>query len=84
MLLHTFKAALLETTAGADLEHNKYVGQFSTIMRALTSKDGDLLSHFDKIDETQDGINNSSLKHILINNHTEVNRKKWRSFTITT
>ena len=29
-------------------------------MRVLTSKDGDIISYFDKIDETQ--INNTSLK----------------------
>ena len=38
-------------------------------MRNITSKDGDLLSHFDKIDEFQDGIGNTSLHHHLINNH---------------
>ena len=45
-----FKEARLRTTGGSDIEYNKFVGQDSTIMRALTSKDGDLLSHFDKID----------------------------------
>ena len=38
-------------------------------MRALTSKDGDLLSHFDKIDESEAEIENTSLHHHLINNH---------------
>ena len=38
-------------------------------MRVLTSKDGDL-SYFDKIDETEVGIHNTTLKHFLINNHT--------------
>ena len=33
------------------------------------SKDEDLLSHFDNIDESQDEINNTSLKHYLVNNH---------------
>ena len=45
-------------------------------MRALTSKDGDLLTHFDNIDETQNGSNNTSLKQMLINSHTEANREK--------
>ena len=54
---------------GSDIEHNKYVGQASTILRALTSKDGVFLSHFDKIDESQAQIQNTSLKHLLINNH---------------
>ena len=38
-------------------------------MRAPTSKDGDLLSHFDKIDESEAEIENISLHHHLINNH---------------
>ena len=45
-----------------------FLGHLSTIMRALTSKDGYLLSHFDNIDETQNGIKNNSLKQMLINN----------------
>ena len=38
-------------------------------MRALTSKDRALLSHFDKSDESEAGIENTSLHHHLINNH---------------
>ena len=41
-LAYCFKEARLSTTGGSDLEHNKYVGQVSTIMRLLTSKDSDL------------------------------------------
>ena len=37
-----FKEARLSTTGGLDLEHHKNVGQTSTIMRYLTSKDEDL------------------------------------------
>ena len=43
-------------------------------MRLVTQKHGDLSSYFDIIDESEDGINDSSLKQILINNHTEANR----------
>ena len=43
-------------------------------MRALTSKDGDLLSYFDNTNETEAGIDDSSLKHMLINNHENVNK----------
>ena len=39
-------------------------------MRLLTQKDGDLSSFFDKIDESEAVISNSSLKHMLINSHT--------------
>ena len=71
-----FKEARLSTTGGSDTEHNKYVGQVSTIMRALTSKDGDLLFHFDKIDESEVEIENTSLHHHLINNHDDVDANK--------
>ena len=64
-----FKEARLSTTRGSDMKHNKFVGQFSTIMRALTSKGWDLLPYFDKIDESRAEIENTSLKHILVNIH---------------
>ena len=38
-------------------------------MRALTSRDGDLLSRFDKNNESEDKNRNTSLKHLPINNH---------------
>ena len=59
-----------------DLEDIKYVGQVSTIMRLLTSKDSDLSSFFDKDGESV--INNDNpLKKILFNNHAqEVNKGK--------
>ena len=38
-------------------------------MRALTSRDGDLLPHFDKIDESESETENTSLHHHPINNH---------------
>ena len=65
---YCFKNASISTTSGSEIEINKYPGVISTIMRVLTSKDGDIISYFDKIDETQ--INNTSLKNRLINNHT--------------
>ena len=45
---YCFTQATLGTTGGGDLEDMKYVGQVSTIMRLLTSKDGDSSSYFDK------------------------------------
>ena len=50
-LAYVFTEARLGTTSCSDLEHNKFVGQISNIMRRLTSKDGDLLSQFDNINE---------------------------------
>ena len=69
-------------TSGSDLEHNKYVGQVSTIMRVLSSKDGDLLSQFDNINEGNGDadFDSTSLKKMLIDNHNiagqEVNKGK--------
>ena len=58
-------------TGGSVIEHNKFCGPISTTMRSLTSKGGDLLSPFDKIDETASQINNNFLTHHLVNNHEE-------------
>ena len=55
-------------TRGKDLEDINYVGQVSTIMRLLTSKDSDLSSFFDKNGKAVINIDNL-LKQILINNH---------------
>ena len=46
-----FKEAPLSTTLGSDIEHNKFCGKVSTIMRVISNKDEDLLSQFDTINE---------------------------------
>ena len=51
------------------------LGNVSTKLRLLTQEDGDLSSYFDKIDETEDGITNSTLKHLLISSHTNDDNK---------
>ena len=71
---YTIHDAIISSSAGVEIEQNKYVGPISTIMRLVTQKDGDLSTSFDIIDESENGINDSSLKQILINNHTEANR----------
>ena len=71
---YTIHDARISTTAGVEIEQNKYVGPISTFMRLVAEKDGDLSTYFHIIDESEDKINNSSLKKILINNHTEANR----------
>ena len=43
-------------------------------MRLVTQKNGDLSTYFDINDENETGIDNSSLKQILINNATAKNR----------
>ena len=63
-LAHAFQGAVLATTSGSILEHIKFVGQISTLIRVLTSKDGDLLSQFDNINEgnTDADFDSTSLK----------------------
>ena len=72
---YCFREAHLSTTEVSDIEHNNYCSQVSTIMRALTSKSGDLLSNFDKINELKTEIENTSLKQHLINNHNVAAKK---------
>ena len=71
---YCFKQATLATTGGMDPEDIKYVGQVSTIMRFLTTKDSDLSSCFDKNGEK--ALNDYNLlKQILTNNPAdEVNK----------
>ena len=61
-----FKKARLITTAGSDLEHTQFTVQYYFIMRALTGKDGDLLSKFDNIIEGNgdNDLNSTSLKNV--------------------
>ena len=80
---YVFQEARLSTST-TDLEHNKYCGQISTIMRLVSSRDGDLLSQFDNINEeiganeaaTSDNIRSTSLSKMLITNHEDANRGK--------
>ena len=46
-----FKEARLGATIGSDIEHNKFCGQVSTIMRPMSNEDGGLSSQFDNINE---------------------------------
>ena len=76
-LAYCLKEARLATTGRSDLEHIKYVGQVSTIMRLLTSKDSDLSSFFDKSGEG--ALNDDCLlKRILINRHIGANKGKYK------
>ena len=83
-LAYVFKEARLSTLT-TNLEHNKYVGPLSTIMRVVSSRDGDLLSHIDNIFEelgvnevaTTVNIQSTSLNKMLFTNHEEdANRGK--------
>ena len=66
---YCYKEAKLSTKGASDIEHNKHCGQVSTNMRLLTSKEGDVLSHFEKIDKSESQIRKTSPKHQLNNNH---------------
>ena len=74
-LAYIFQEGRLSTAAGTEIEHKKNLGNVSTTMRLLTQKVGDLSSYFDKFDETEGGINNSTLKHLLIDSHTNDDNK---------
>ena len=84
---YCFKEARLITSIGSDIEINKFCGQVFTIMRAISNKDGDLLSQFDNIKENDIPVLNrlsdlptqnqsTSRQKMLINNHIDANRGK--------
>ena len=86
-----FKEARLTTSIGGDIEINKFCGQISTIMRAISNKDGDLLSQFDNINEIDIPVlerlanlptQTQSTPHqkMLINNHTDANKGKIKGY----
>ena len=86
-----FKEARLSTTIGSDIEINKFCGQVSTIMRAISNKDGDLLSQFDNINENDipileqlanlpKQIRDTPHQKMLINNHTDANKGKIKGY----
>ena len=46
-----FKEALVSTTHGSVIEHSKFCGQKSTVMKVISNKADDLLSQFDNVNE---------------------------------
>ena len=86
-----FKEARLFISLGSDIEINKFCGQVSTIMRAISNKDGDLVSQFDNINENDitilerladlpPQIRDSPHQKMLINNHTDANEGKIKRY----
>ena len=86
-----FKEARLSTTIGSDIEINKICGQVSTMLRAISNKDGDLLSQFDIINENDIPIlkrlqnvpvqiRSTPHQKKLINNHTDANKGKIKGY----
>ena len=72
-MAYTIHDARISASAGVEIGQ-KNVGLNSTIMRLVTEKYGDLSTYFDVIDESENGNKNSSIKQILIDNHTEANK----------
>ena len=65
-LAYVFSIAML-STRGVKNMNRKLVSHVSTIMILLTSKNGDLKTYLDKIDETQMGLMaQHSIKYLLI------------------
>ena len=88
---YCFKEARLTTSIGGHIEINNFCGQVSTIMRAISNKDGDLLSQFDNINENDIPVLNrladlpvqirdTPHQKVLINNHTVANRCKIKGY----
>ena len=86
-----FKETHLSTTIGSDIEDNKFCGQVSTIVKKISSIDGDLLSQFDKINEIDIPIlsriiylpsrnRSTSHKKLLIDNHIDANKGKFKGY----
>ena len=82
-----FKEARLSTTVGSDIEHDKFCGQVSTIMKVISNKDDDLLSHFGNINDKdipllerladlRPQIRSTPHQKMLIDNHTDANKGK--------
>ena len=86
-----FKEARLSTNIGSDIEHNKFCGQVSTIMKVLSNKDDDLLSQFGNINENDipllerltelpTQIRDTPHQKMLIDNHLDANRGKIKGY----
>ena len=86
-----FKEARLSTTIGSEIEINKFCGQVSTIMRAISNNDGDLLSQFDNNNESDipilerladlpPQIRDSPHQKMLVSNHTDAYKGKIKGY----
>ena len=86
-----FKEARLSTTIGSDIEHNKFCGQVSTIMKVLSNKDDDLLSQFGNINEIDIPLlerltdlppqfRSTPHQKMLIDNHHDANKGKIKGY----
>ena len=85
------KEARLSTTLGSDIEHNKFCGQISTIMKVVSNKDDVFLSQFGNINENDipllerladlpPQIRSTPHQKMLIDNHTDANKGKIKGY----
>ena len=76
---------------GSDIEHNKFCGQISTVMKVISNKDEDLLSQFGNINENDipllerlvdlpPQIRGTPHQKMLIDNHTDANKGKIKGY----
>ena len=83
--------ARLGTTIGSDIENNTFCGQVSTIMRAISNKDGDLLSQLDnknkkditipeRLEDLPVQTRETPHQKMLINNHTDANNGRIKGY----
>ena len=86
-----FKEARLSSTFGSDFEHNKFCGQISTIMKVISNKNDDLLSHFGKIKgndipllerlaDLPPQIRSTPHQKLLIDNYTDPDKGKIKGY----
>ena len=86
-----FKEARFCTTICSDIEINKFCGQVSTIMKVISSKDGDLSSQFDNDNENDipilerlavlpPQIRSPPHQKMLIDIHTDANKGKIKGY----
>ena len=86
-----FKECRLSTTTGSDIEHNKFCGQVSNIMKMISNKDDDLLSQLGNINEIDipllerlkdlpPQIRSTPHQKMLIDNHTNANKGKAKGY----
>ena len=72
---YTIHDVRIPTSTGVAIEQNKLLGPIFTIIRLVTKKMTIYLHILINLfDENEDGINHSSLKQIIINNHIAENR----------
>ena len=64
-----FKEARLSNTLGSDIEHIKFCGQISSIMKVISNKDDDLLSQFGNINENDNFSRELLTFHLKLDLH---------------